>query len=323
MVSVIVPVYNTAQYLEQCILSICDQTCRELEIIAVDDGSTDGSGALLDELAEKDHRIRVIHQHNGGVSAARNAGIAVAHGDYLAFVDSDDLLEPDMYETLIKLAEEHQADIAHCGYKKIQLDGITKDVQGTGRLLLQSSQEATECLLTGKYFVGSPCNKIYRRELFDGVRFETALKINEDVLVNVLVFRKARKLVFLDVPKYHYYEREGSSCSRTDQLRKDRDCAIAAEKMLEACKGSELETVCARRAAGAQIQMYRSFLMSDIRGTKAERAKLRDRISEILPLCGAMSSRSMLNYRFMRFLPVLYRLVYAGYDRVRKPNWDL
>ena len=323
LVSIIVPVYNTAQYLEECLQSIIGQTYRELEIIAVDDGSTDGSAELLDRLSENDSRICVIHQQNGGVSAARNAGLAVAHGDYVTFVDSDDLLESDMYETLIKLAEEHQADIAHCGYKKIQMNGTEKDVLGTGKLLIHNSQEAVECMLRGQYFVGSLCNKLYRRELFSDIQFDTALRINEDVLINVQVFLKARKLVFLDVPKYHYFEREGSSCMRTAQLRKSKDCVAAAKKMQEVCKETELGNICAERLKGTLIQLYRVYLMMNIRETRTERENLHKQICAITPLCRNLSRRKEYNYRFMRCAPVLYRIVYTAYDRIRKPNWDL
>lgn len=323
MISVIVPVYNSAPYLAQCLNSILAQTYSNVEIICVNDGSTDESLEILHTFAQNEPRITVLSQENAGVSAARNAGLDAAKGEYITFVDSDDALEPDMYETLLNLAAEHQADIAHCGYKKIHLDGTTKDVQGTKSLLVQDSWEAAECLLTGKYFVGSPCNKLYKRELFTDVRFDPSLKINEDVLMNVQVFRKAKQLAFFDVPKYHYYERAGSSCSRTNQLRKKQDCVAAAQKMLEACKDTPLERVCAGKLQGALTDLYRTYLLTDIRGTKAVREDIHNRICAAAPLYKNRSSRSKLNYRFMRYLPELYRITYTVYDHIRKPNWDL
>ena len=323
LISVIIPVYNTGHYLEECFRSICSQTYTDLEILAVDDGSTDGSSTSLDVFAAKDSRIRVIHQKNAGVSAARNTGLALANGDYVAFVDSDDQLELDMYETLIKLAEDYQADIAHCGYKRINSDGTFKDVQGTGQLLIQDSREAVECLLSGRFFVGSLWNKLYRRELFHNVWFDTALNTNEDVLANVQVFRNARIVAFLDVPKYYYFDREDSSCSRTPKLRRSRDCVSAAEKMQEVCKDTELERICVGRVADSLIHLYRVCLMADIRGTKAERSRIHDRICAVLPQSGGIPFRSMINYRLMHFAPRLYRIAYSVYDRIRKPNWDL
>lgn len=323
MISVIVPIYNNAPYLEQCLTSILFQTYSDLEIICVNDGSTDESLKILHTIAQKEPRITVLSQENAGVSAARNAGLDVAKGEYIAFVDSDDELEPDMYKMLLNLAVEHQADIAHCGYKKIYQDGTTKDVQGTKKLLVQDSREAIECLLSGKHFVGSPCNKLYKHELFSDVRFDTSLKINEDVLVNVQVFRKAKKIVFLDLPKYHYFERIGSSCSRTDQLRKKQDCVAAAKKMLEVCKDTRLEGICASRLQGALTDLYRTYLLTDTRGTKAVREDIHNKISAVTPLCKNSSFRNEMNYRFMRYLPDLYRIIYTVYDHIRKPNWDL
>ena len=228
-----------------------------------------------------------------------------------------------MYEYLIRLLEEYDADIAHCGYKRIYQDGTTKDVQGTKKLLVQDSREAIECLLTGKHFVGSLWNKLYKHELFSDVRFDTSLKINEDVLVNVQVFRKAKKIVFLDLPKYHYFERIGSSCSRTDQLRKKQDCVAAAKKMLEVCKDTRLEGICASRLQGALADLYRTYLLTDTRGTKAVREDIHNKISAVTPLCKNSSFRNEMNYRFMRYLPDLYRIIYTVYDHIRKPNWDL
>lgn len=129
-ISVIVPVYNCAPYVERCIHSIMAQTHTDLEIICVDDGSTDGSSQLLDKLTMEDPRIHVIHQSNAGVSAARNAGIDIATGDLITFVDSDDAIEPDMYEILLPYFSDESVDIVHCGYKRIRPDGSVKDVNG-------------------------------------------------------------------------------------------------------------------------------------------------------------------------------------------------
>lgn len=323
MITVVVPVYNNALYLESCLDSILAQTYRDLEIICVNDGSTDNSLELLHTIAKRDPRVTVLSQENAGVSAARNAGLELAHGDFVAFVDSDDELEPDMYETLLKLATEYQADIAHCGYKRMHLDGTEKNIQGTEKLLVQDSWNAIQCLLTGKFFVGSLWNKLYKKELFSDVRFDTSLKINEDVLINVQVFLKAKKLVFLDVPKYYYYERASSSCSRTNQLRKKQDCVAASKKMLEACTNTQLESVCAGRLRGTLIDLYRTYLLTDMRETKAVREDLHNEILKAAALCKAPSSRSAFNYCFMRYLPALYRITYTVYDYIRKPNWDL
>lgn len=121
MVSVIVPVFNVKPYLAECLDSIIHQTYTDLQIILIDDGSTDGSGAVCDAYAAKDARIRVVHQENRGLSAARNRGIELATGEYLNFVDSDDYLLPDCIETLLKLCIEHDADMSICTYLDLKM----------------------------------------------------------------------------------------------------------------------------------------------------------------------------------------------------------
>ena len=323
MISVIIPVYNTASYLENCIRSVMNQTYRDLEIICVDDGSSDSSPDILRALAEEDSRILVITQKNAGVSAARNAGLDAARGDYITFADSDDEVEPDLYETLLKLAKEHGADMAHCGYRRINADGTHKDVGGTGCLLVQTGDEAAGCMLRGEYFVGSLWNKLFGRELVKEVRMDRALKINEDVLFVMQALSRAEKTVFLDVPKYHYFDRTDSSCSRTPSLRKSRDCVAAAEKMLELHRGGELEGLCTRRVCGTLMGLYRVCLLTAPGETRGERKEIQQRMKKLEPLCGELSSRSRLNWKLMRTMPTLYRLTYKIYDRIRKPNWDL
>ena len=124
MISVIVPVYNVEPYLRKCLDSIVNQTYRDFEILIIDDGSTDGSGRICDEYAEKDSRIKVFHTENRGLSCARNLGLAEAKGEWIGFVDSDDWIEPDMYEVLIRRAEETGADVVECSHYK-ELDGKT------------------------------------------------------------------------------------------------------------------------------------------------------------------------------------------------------
>lgn len=206
MISVIIPVYNTKQYLQSCLDSILAQTYTDLEILFIDDGSTDGSSELLDAFGAQDGRIRVIHQKNGGVCAARNRGIQEARGDYLSFIDSDDTLEPDMYAVLMSLIRERGVDIAHCSYNRVTA-GVVKPIGNSGQVYPQSRTEALRCLLTGRLFVGSCWTKLYARRLFDVVRFPSGIRTNEDMLVNFRVFSRAENSVFIDVCKYNYGHR--------------------------------------------------------------------------------------------------------------------
>ena len=322
-ISVIVPVYNCAPYVERCVRSIMSQTHDELEIICVDDGSTDDSGLILDQLACEDARIRVIHQDNAGVSAARNAGIDAASGEFITFVDSDDAIEPDMYETLLALCSDEEVDIVHCGYKRIHPDGSVKDVNGTGKMVRQNRFEAAECLLAGRLFVGSLCNKVYRSGLFEGVRLDTSLAINEDILANAEVFFRANELVYLDIGKYLMYERKGSATSGTKQHRIRTDCVNAAEKMLRVFQGSPVEHAAENRVLNTRLGLYRWYVMHSLTNSCQERKVLAERIDQSLKGRKGISLRQCVNYTLMRYVPVLYKVIYAIYDGVRKPDWDV
>lgn len=322
-ISVIVPVYNCEDFLPACIESLLKQTYQNLQIILIDDGAKDRSGAICDRYAEKDTRICVLHQENQGVSVARNAGLDIAEGDLITFVDSDDAVEPDMYEVLVKLLLEHDADIAHCGYKKIHFDGSTKDILGTGVLLVQDTWQASECLLAGEHFTGGPWAKLYRKDLFSDLRFDPELKINEDVWMNAQAFRKARKLVFLDVPKYCYYERTQSATRMTNWLKVRQDCVEVSERMLSMYLHTALEGICADRLYYALLNLYRECLLRDYSGQKELRKNVHSRIKAISEMSVHICRRSVWNYRFMRYLPRLYVVVYQIFDRLRVPNIDL
>lgn len=323
MISVIIPVYNSGKYLADCLNSVLSQSYKELEIICVNDGSTDDSADILEEYARKDGRIHVIHQQNAGVSAARNAGLQAANGSHIAFVDSDDALDPQMYDHLLRLMDTYCADIAHCGYRKVYADGSAKEVCGTGELLVQDFAEAAGCLLAGRHFTGGLWNKLYRAELLEGVRFDSALKMNEDILMNAILFSKAKTIVFQDVPLYHYYERSDSSCSTTAALKKKKDAVAAAEAIYSIYKDTPVEQEAARKLHYVLCDLHRAYLMT---GDEIQSAKLREvhnRIVEITPSCGNLSRRAQLNYRLMSGAPRIYALIYRIYDKIRKPNWDL
>ena len=203
-VSVIVPVYNVLPYLDRCIESIVRQTVQPIEIILVDDGSTDKSGARCDEWTAKDGRIRVLHQKNGGLSAARNTGIGAAVGKYFMFTDSDDWIEPDMMEKLLFAAETCNAQIAECNYEHIFPDHIEKEkLSGGDWLIADRHRAASEEVHWGR-FKGVAWNKLYRRELFtEDIRYPAG-KCYEDEFLTHRLFYKAERLVSIEDILYHY-----------------------------------------------------------------------------------------------------------------------
>ncbi len=211
LVSVIVPVYNVEPYIDKCVRSIQKQTWQNLEILLIDDGSADRSGILCDRYARKDPRIRVIHKENGGLSDARNCGIDLANGEYFLFVDSDDWIDEDMVELLLKLAVREQAEVAECSYRSIYQDHVEEETACSGELITADGVYAMFCQLRWRYFKSVAWNKLYHRKLFaDGKRYPKG-RYHEDEFLTHQIFYAAEKLVYLDVSKYNYVrEREGS-----------------------------------------------------------------------------------------------------------------
>lgn len=204
MISVIVPVYNVEPYLRECIESILGQTYRDFELILVDDGSPDNCGAICDEYAARDPRIRVIHQENGGLSAARNAGLDVAKGEYVAFVDSDDLLHPEYLNYLMRGIAESQADISLVGFLKfskerpfpMQIPYAVKSVKdGLGACRMLYTDEAVIYTIA--------CGKIYRAALFADIRYPVG-RIHEDEATTYKLLYEANKVVEIDARLYGY-----------------------------------------------------------------------------------------------------------------------
>lgn len=209
-ISVIVPVYQVERYLARCVDSILSQTYGHLEVILVDDGSPDASGSICDAYAARDPRVRVIHKENGGLSSARNAGLDVASGAFVGFVDSDDWLESDAYAIMVGLMEKYDAQIVSAG--RYDVDEIS------GEKVLGLCPGREECIrgeeLVGRIFLwdacdSSACDKLWRRELFQGIRYPEG-RVSEDVATTYLAGLRAEKAVMCDKPLYNYFHRTGS-----------------------------------------------------------------------------------------------------------------
>ena len=188
LISVIVPVYNVKNYLKKCVDSILSQTYSVLQVILVDDGSTDGSGELCDLLAKSDKRIQVVHKSNGGLSDARNAGIEIAEGKYFSFIDSDDYIEPDMVESLYKLAKSTDCQITISNMKRFFSDGgIETFYEPVNQISVYEADERFETLKQP-----SVCNKLFLAELFNDIQFPKG-KFYEDTFVyHELLYRAER-----------------------------------------------------------------------------------------------------------------------------------
>ena len=220
MISVIVPVYNVEQYLEKCLDSIRKQTYRDLEIILVDDGTQDSSGVLCNVYAKMDDRIKVIHKKNGGLSDARNAGLDIAQGKYIAFVDGNDFIHPRMYETMVHMIETEHSDMVFCGFQQVEKDA---EIDNQMEVIAKSPEFLTGRRMQNLYFQDEysrimvvAWNKLYRASMFEEVRFPVG-KSYEDEFTTFFLTYPCRKVSCTPTPFYYYVTRQNGSMGAVNE----------------------------------------------------------------------------------------------------------
>lgn len=217
LISVIVPVYNIKEYLERCVRSIMRQTYSNLEILLVDDGSTDGSGEICEKLAKEDARIRVFHKENGGSSSARNLGIREARGEYLGFIDSDDYIEPDMYELLARGIVEYGLEMAQVSRDEVDEEGNRMPdvcIPPKEEWLITQQEMMNELLMHRGD--ASFCTRLTKKTLFEELAFPEG-KLNEDFYLLIHMLHKIDKLVIFPKQCYHVFYRIGSNSRKKDK----------------------------------------------------------------------------------------------------------
>lgn len=231
-VSIIVPVYKVEKYLKRCVDSILAQTYGDFELILVDDGSPDRSGNLCDEFKKADNRIKVIHKKNGGLSSARNAGLDIACGEYVGFIDSDDWITVDMFEHLIGLIDIYSCEIASASY--VFSNGESIFEQPDIKIKIYERKEALRYYLSegmSKRIADYPvCIKFYKSELFDSIRFPQG-QLYEDVATNFSLIQKTSKYVKSNKVCYYYFQ-DGESITRGGFKTKDFDMITVGEQLL-------------------------------------------------------------------------------------------
>lgn len=216
LISVIIPIYNVEPYLKQCINSIVNQSYTNLEIILVDDGSPDRCPQICDEYAAKDKRIVVIHKENGGLSDARNAGLDICKGDYLYFLDSDDIIPSHCISILFKIITQEKAEIAASSYSKFSDEHLLPDnpIHDISYTTMDGCEALIQLCRDETPGIMSACMKIYKKELFQEVRFPIG-KLYEDAHTNYKIYHKCKKICYTSVPLYYYRIRKGSIMAST------------------------------------------------------------------------------------------------------------
>ena len=211
-ISVIIPIYNVEQYLKRCVDSVLSQKEVSLEIILVDDGSTDSSGKICDDYAVKHPHIKCLHIDNSGPATAKNRGYDIARGNYVAFIDSDDEIKPEMFSTMLQSGYQHDADIVCCNYIQVDEDGNISHTQHTGQEYVLNQDEALKAILIKDKIYSQCWTKIYKRETMDAhqVRNTEGLKTEEDFIYNIQAFACSKTVCIVDKPLYIYTHRTKS-----------------------------------------------------------------------------------------------------------------
>ena len=314
LVSVIIPAYNIEDYIGRCLDSIISQTYKNLEIIVVDDGSRDHTGEILDNYAKKDRRIKVIHKENGGVSSARNKGIEAAEGDYIGFIDGDDLIESEMYKTLVDLLEEENADIAHCGYQMVFPDRVDY-YHNTGKKKIQTTEEGLKDLLSGEMIEPGLVNKLYKKELIKNCRLDETVKINEDLLMNYQLFKLSQKSVYYDITPYSYMIRSSSATGANSLIKKREDALRVLNQIKDDCINNNLLSIIFKRYIYLLMAICRDDLKdrSYIEYQKKQRKQLKKELkTDIFKSCIPKKLKYMS--LFSCYLPHIMKVIYKMYD---------
>ncbi|MBT1177296.1 glycosyltransferase family 2 protein [Bifidobacterium callimiconis] len=287
LVTIIMPVYGVEQYLNKAVASVVNQTYRRLQIILVDDGSLDNCPAMCDAWARKDDRVEVIHQINAGHGEARNAGIKIAKGDYLYFVDSDDYLESNAISVLVKAAVNHQAQIVICGTRNVDYDDGSYRERGRNTmeyLVMRSNDDIREhvsAMMQHSYYI-PPWNKLYRRSFLEeqGAVFDHTVRAGEDSLFNVPLYVAADRVVCVPDVLYNYVLRSGSICTQFHSYWFDhrRETFKRIEPVLREWDSLALQLF--TNEFIYQVGVILSFLYEDTRSkVKVMRKRMLDRIA--------------------------------------------
>ena len=266
-ISVIIPVYNAEKTLDRCLLSVCDQTYKNLEIIVINDGSYDFSLSKLESWRKKDYRIKIVDKPNGGASSARNAGLNIAEGDYISFVDADDFLENELYEKLECLLSQHDADVASSAINEIYADDITVHQSNSDFSPLISGLDALCCMLTYSGGIRTVVwDKLYKRSAVENIYFEEAYKYCEDALFNFKVLLNCKRYCRSIYTGYTYDHRKSGVTgsvsydrSRLSNIHASQDMMrILNTELKERCTHSDIEKL-KKSLYIFQLNLYRQM----------------------------------------------------------------
>lgn len=321
MISIIVPAYNVKKYIKSTIESICGQTYENIEIIVVNDGSTDGTGDLINQISKTDDRIKVIHKQNGGVTSARIEGIKASTGDWIGFVDGDDIIEPYMFEKLIDNAIKYDAQISHCGFQMQFIDGRTKFFYNTGKVFLQDQNSALISLLKGDFIEPGLCNKLFKKDLFVSIinnsKLDYSIKNNEDLLMNYMLFSNASTLIYEDFCPYVYKIREESASRGELNSNKIFD-PIKVKQIIHSISDEKMKKHTLSAYISTCINQYNSLIFK--KTYTKDIIKVKNLIKEQRSNFNLLPLKRRIFALLIFYLPIFYKLFYWLYSKCFQKN---
>ena len=308
-ISVIIAAYNVEKYIEKCLESIIAQTHRDLEIIVVNDGSTDNTLRLIRNFSKIDSRIVMIDKPNGGLSSARNAGLDIASGDYIGFVDGDDYIHEEMYKKLYQLCKKTKCDISVCGY--IRKYSNREVFSNSKKIIHYSSEEALAELISSENLHDYAWDKLYKKELFNNIRYPLG-KMYEDVFTTYKLFFKAKKVVYMDEPLYYYIQRDGSIL-RKGFSEKQFDQLEALEEIKRFL--SEKEITIYNEVLDARILNVKCRMLFDISAGNAinKKSQHKDTARFLTKSIRMKSMSDLLNVKISLLSKIIMLLSLPGY----------
>lgn len=319
LISVIVPIYKVEKYLSKCIESIIAQEYSNIEIILVDDGSPDNCGKICDDYAIKDNRVKVIHKENGGLSSARNAGIDIAQGEYIGFVDSDDTIEPYMYEKLYNAIYHDKTKLAVCAVNYIYENGEILRKKSVGKDMTFDFYHAMIEMNSHRIFDMGAWSKLYHRDLFKDLRFPIG-KLSEDYYIMFRIFDRAQTISYVDTACYNYLQRE-NSITRSVKINHDHEYAAKEQMDYLDKKHPELKTVGNVAYASSALTVYDFYLKNNVLCSEEKINHFKHVINENMEyIKGAtyLSVSKRIQFKLFCLNPVLYNVVFKMYRQIKR-----
>ena len=319
-ISVIIPVYNSEAYLDRCLKSMTGQTYKNIEVIVIDDGSTDNSPKILDIYAQKDNRIKVFHEKNCGVTKSREKGIRISSGEYLCFLDSDDWYEQNALEIMQKALTEHSADISICSYNRVTQNNI-KPIGNTLSTYELDRDELLRSLIMGIRFTGGLWAKLFKRELLVNEELDPSIRYNEDVLLFYKACKNAKKAVFTDFCAYNYYIHLDSSTYGGNSKKQALDSLSVSEFIKNDLIGTTNEQNAQIRYTGSLLSVYKTCIIKKYYDKDILKDTRKTLVSRYKKKTG-MTKSFKIQINIIRFVPFLYPPVVKFYKMINPENLD-